>query len=268
MHPIIVGPWPLINIGSIQLPTYFVLLSLIFTVMILWAYQRADRFALSITTTTDVFMISLLTGGIGARLLHVFYESSAYYMANPWAVFYIWQGGFVYWGGFIGAFIGGALTLAHKKESFRLWLDFFTPVMILGYALGRCVCFLVGCCYGKICDLPWAYKFTQLHPLQGTSTLSARHPTQIYTAVIELVILVFILRIENKKYLQHKAGQLFAFWLILHSLNRLFMELLRDDDRGQPLIWNEYSLSISSVVCLIMILLASAFLYKEKNRPS
>lgn len=259
MNELIVGPWPTLSIGTLHLPSYQILVSLMFTGLILWAHHRADQKFLSISTTVDVFLISLLTGSIGARLMHIFYEAPTYYYNHPLEVFYVWQGGFVYWGGFLGAILGGWATLKYKSESFSQWLDFFTPIVSLGYALGRCVCFLVGCCYGKVCDLPWAYGFTQVHLATGERLISYRHPTQLYAALLEMFNLVFILWLEKSGRWQKKSGLLFITWLFIHSCCRLIVEIFRDDDRGE-IIWE---LSISSWISIAFIL-GTKFIYFKK----
>ncbi len=190
----------------------------------------------------DLFFVVTLSGAVGARLLHVFFEEPQYYIDNPLRIFSFWQGGFVYYGGLIFGFIGGWLCLLWKKQSFPHWLDFFTPIVSLSYTTGRIACFLTGCCYGRLCDLPWA--------------INGRHPTQLYAVVLELLLFVGILKFEKHSWIKAVAGRLFATWLAIHSINRIIIELFRGDPRGPAL----GAFSLSSLLSLIFIALSLYYL--------
>lgn len=189
---------------------------------------------------------------VGARLFHVFYESYSFYREDWWRIFYLWNGGFVSYGGAFLSTIAGILFLRHYRPGEeRQYLDLFAPVCSLAYALGRTGCLLAGCCYGKYCNLPWA--------IQG------RHPTQLYASVWEIGILLILLGLEktvkeDRPNLFKAAGSIFFLWMILHGLGRMLMESFRDDFRGP--IWG---LSIASWISLCLILLGAYFLAKHKK---
>lgn len=236
----------MIALGPLQLPTYFVVISALITGVVFWINQRSYKKQYSGSTAFDLFFAVMISGFLGARLFHVVFEEWNYYRQDPVQILMFWQGGFVFYGGLIFGVLGGWLALQWKKQSFPLWLDFFTPLVSLGYAGGRVACFLTGCCYGKICDLPWAYQF--------------RHPTQLYAVVLELVILFFILRKENSQNLNNKPGHLFALWLLLHSASRIVMEIFRDDPRGPQ--WG--SISVSLALSILFVAGSAFYLGREK----
>lgn len=256
-HTFINGPFPVIDFFGVELPTYNVFISLTLSAMLLYAYKRAESKDQSPTTALDLFIFVVLGGSIGARLLHIVYEAPDYYLDNPLEIFYIWQGGFVYYGGLICGLLAGWITLLYKKESFLLWADFFAPIGSLGYGLGRIACFLAGCCYGSTCDLPWAYPFREYSLLEGSMQLSYRHPTQLYAAFSSFAIFFFLIWLErNKKF---TPGVFFCTWLILHALSRIFMELFRDDPRGLFIL----NLSISTWISLGLIIGSFIFIFKK-----
>ncbi len=240
----------MIDMGSFSLPTYYVFLSFVLTITTLYVYKRAEKKQYSGTTAMDLYLISLGAGILGARAMHIFYEAPDHYLQNPLRAFYFWEGGFVYYGGAIAAFLAGLIALKVKQQSFPMWLDFFTPVASIGYALGRIACFLAGCCYGKVCDLPWAVSTTLVEYPSGFEHTSLRHPVQLYATLIELILFVLILWLEQKKWFK-RPGNLFAFWLSLHALSRIAIELLRDDDRGATM----GGLSISTRISILIIIL-------------
>lgn len=259
---IITGPLPFLQFGDIRLPTYQVYMALMLCGLVLFLNWRADKKEVSASSALDLFIGGLASGAIGARLFHIFYEEPAYYWENPWRVFYFWQGGFVYYAGLIAGLLGGYIILKIKKESFALWADFLAPVVSLGYALGRLGCFLEGCCYGKVCDLPWAYPFGQLNLDTHEFLLVPRHPTQLYALVMELIVFATLLYLEKRKTFSQKPGALFMFWLLVHGLSRILMEFLRDDDRGFVLL----GMSVSTLLSLILIFTSG--LYFLRNRAS
>jgi phosphatidylglycerol:prolipoprotein diacylglycerol transferase len=260
LENLIVGPWPVIQIGSLILPTYYIVISAVLTITTLYVYKRAERLQYSGTTAMDLYLTALICGALGARLMHVFYEAPDYYWQYPWEVFYFWQGGFVYYGGVIAGFIAGMTALKIKRQSFALWLDFFTPVISIGYALGRLACFFAGCCYGKVCDLPWAFPFSSVNLATGATSTVYLHPTQLYATGLELILFSAVLYIDKKK-LFKQPGQLFTFWIFFHALSRILIEAFRADDRG-PLM-DDYSISTRISVLIIVGVL---FIYRNQRR--
>ncbi len=250
--------FPLIHISDeLKLPTYLVLCSLAYCLCLFWLVPRAKKLNYNITTALDLSLVIMVTGFLGARLLHIIYEEPQYYLDHPSQIYKFWQGGFVFYGGLIGVLFGCYLFLKLKKESFLKWADFFAPMAPLGYAVGRLGCFFKGCCYGKICDLPWAVHFPHILP-HGLS----RHPTQLYVVLWEVILLFLILKLEKTKTL--KRGGLLFFWLLLHSSGRIFMEFMRDDPRGDMIM----GLSVSTWISFLLILFSSWFLlfYKPSRK--
>lgn len=237
--------------GDIALPTYLVYLSLLYCFLIFYVYKRAQYLRKSVKTALDLALIMMVAGFIGGRLLHVIFEAPMYYKYDWTRLLYFWEGGFVFFGGLIAAFACCLLYmfLTHKKsfkKSSLEWMDFYAPVIALGYGLGRISCFLAGCCYGTSCDLPWA--------------VNERHPVQLYMVFWELIVFGILIFIEKRKKLS--LGKLFFFWMICHGLGRLIAEQFRDDFRGNFFL----SLSISSWISLALILIGAAFLFNNKPK--
>jgi len=238
---------------QIILPTYLLIISSAFSLALFWVLYRTKKSELSSSFALDLCLVIMVFGFIGARLFHVVYEEPIYYLQNPLAVLKVWQGGFVYYGGAISAFFAGLLYTNWRKENVGQWADLMAPVAAGGYALGRLGCFFNGCCYGEICHWPWGVQFPHLEGL--------RHPTQLYAALIELGIAIFLLQIERRRPRWLKSGGVFLFWIMLHALNRMFMEAFRADPRGTELLgW-----SISSLISLGLLIEAARRLYKMKQ---
>lgn len=199
----------------------------------LWFINRARKVSLSSVTAVDLTLTCLISAFVGARLLHVFYESLDYYQGDWLRVLYVWNGGFVFFGGLVGGFLGCTLFCAIRREPFWFWADLAVVPISFGYAVGRLACFFNGCCFGKACDLSWGVY------MHG----GYRHPTQLYATAYELVILAVLILMESRV---RMAGLLFNTWLVLHAGGRVLMEYFRDDPRGD-LIWG---MSLGTVMSL------------------
>jgi phosphatidylglycerol:prolipoprotein diacylglycerol transferase len=188
----------------------------------------------------------------GARILHILYENFSYYRENPLKIFYLWEGGFVFYGGMILALVATFAYLhfirAPKKS---LYFDTFAPVLSFAYGFGRVGCFLAGCCYGKVCAYPWS--------------VGGRHPTQLYALIWEVGTIMLLLGLENIEFSKRprflrRSGDIFILWLALHSLGRLMMESFRDDFRGDQI----FGYSVSTVLSLTLLCIACIFLIKPR----
>lgn len=240
---------PVLDFGFIQIPTFYLVISLSVTFVLLLLNaaldnnQKIDR-----KITFDLALIIMITGFIGGRLAHVFYEEFAFYQEFPLEIFKFWKGGFVFYGGFLLSLISVFAFLRFKKQNFYFWADFLAPYLGLTYALGRIGCFFEGCCYGSHCELPWA--------------IAHRHPTQLYMVVAELILVAAIVFLNKKK--QLTTGLVFLLWVCGHSINRFVIEFYREDDRG-ALIMN---LSISQITSALILVSALTLIFKLKKKTT
>lgn len=236
------------------LPTYILTISLLYCFLIFFTYRRALKQSQPLSVALDLTLILMVCGFIGGRALHVLYEMPSYYFQDWTRIFRFWEGGFVFYGGFLAALLGCWFYLSRKKLSFLKWADFFAPVLALGYGLGRISCFLAGCCYGRFCSAPWAVR------LAWDPQQMPRHPVQLYVVIWELSVFAFLLWLEKKKL---RSGEVFLSWLLFHSLGRLMMEFFRDDFRGHFIL----GLSISTWLSLILFSASLGLLYVRRNAP-
>ncbi len=235
---------PVVKIFNFEFPTFYFILSLIVSVLFILAFRQARQRHLDLHHFFNITLILFLGSFVGSRLMHVIYEEPSYYAQNVWRIFYFWQGGFVFYGGFITCFLLGWIYCQRQKISFFEQADFFSPYFALAYAGGRMGCFANGCCYGKACDLPWSIK--------------GRHPAALYAVFLELLIFVFLIFLQRKK---TKVGEIFLSWVVLHSVARIVMEYFRDDDRGAFVL----GLSISTWMSLGIAIAALLTLQVSQN---
>jgi phosphatidylglycerol---prolipoprotein diacylglyceryl transferase len=238
--------YPYLTLGTTAVSTYFLVISLAVTLGCLWFIHRAGQRGLQKVAAIDMAMVCLVGGFVGARLLHVIWEEPLLYRANPRLIYQVWNGGFVFYGGVIGAFIATSFFANLRKEPFWLWADLAAPAISLTYFFGRIACFLNGCCYGKYCQLSWA--------------IGGRHPTQLYAAFWELGVLALVLYFDKRS---RQVGQVFGIWLFGHALGRAVMELYRDDPRGDLI----YGVSLGSIISLALGIFGATLALSKFERP-
>ncbi len=180
-----------------------------------------------------------------------------------------WAGGLTYYGGFLLA-IATAFFLSRRwKWSFLKLTDLAAPIIAMGLAFGRMGCFLAGCCFGKVTDVPWAIRFPQYsdawkrhrelfydalvaqhHELGEWLSLPV-HPTQLYELFGSLIIFAYLWLTRKKP---HRPGHQLAILLIAYGILRFVIEFWRDDDRGGVLLSTSQWISIPLVIGGIILI--------------
>jgi phosphatidylglycerol---prolipoprotein diacylglyceryl transferase len=220
MHPI------LINIGSFNLYTYGLFMAFGFLAAMWVAKVNAKPYGISPEIITDIFFVILVSALIGARLLYVLINFNSY-QNNLIGIFQIWNGGLVFFGGFLAAVTASAIYI--RKKNLKIWItaDIIAPGIAIGHAIGRIGCLFAGCCYGKTCDLPFAIKFTNSQSLAPLDVYL--HPTQIYSMISNLILFFTLLWLQKRKKFH---GMVFLIYIMLYSLFRSIIEFFRGDFRG------------------------------------
>ena len=248
-------------------------------------YKANEDDLFSFIATGIVFLL------IGARLMSALvYDTSGMYRHKPWLIFWPFNesgkftglAGMSYHGGFIGGFIGMIVWCIWKKKPVFQWVDCMVCAIPLGYTFGRLGNFMNGELYGRITTMPWgmifpgAERFSTAEPwvqefmqkLGMTTTYPMinlpRHPSQLYEALFEGVILWLIIWLLRK----HKKwdGMLSSIYVFGYGLFRFVIEYFREPDSDigyriakdatAPIYQNTSLLNISTgqVFCFIMIL--------------
>lgn len=189
----------------------------------------------------DIVFVVVLSGFVGARLFYIA-QGWPWYRDHPLEMIQIWKGGLVYYGGMVGSFTGFFLYVKAARLPFLETSDFATPYIPFVHTFGRVGCFLNGCCYGKVCHLPWAVQFPFLpKPV---------HPTQVYEALFNLGLFGFLVWFYPRR---RFTGQNISLYLMLYPAGRFLLEFLRGD---QP-SWI-FSLSLQQVLSLFFIFFGAA----------
>jgi phosphatidylglycerol:prolipoprotein diacylglycerol transferase len=207
---------------------------------------------------------------VGARLFFVV-EYWGEKILTIGEIFKIWEGGIVFYGSVIGAAVAFFLVRIFRPFPILATLDVLAPSIAIGIALGRVGCFLNGCCYGDVCDIPWlAVRFPPDTPpwnaerAQGLIPADAPrslplHPTQLYAAVDGLVLFALLTAYYP---LRRRAGEVIALLMLTYPVTRFLIERLRDDESA--FVWG---LTISQAVSLVLFLMGLALRQYLAMRP-
>src|SRR5215831_618456 len=259
MHPVLFE-WrvPFLgSVGPVTMYTYGVLLAAAYLGGLQLAMIRAKRRGLDQTRVLDLGIYIIISALIGAKLLLVVTDYRSFF-DNPRALLDLIRSGGVFYGGLIVAVTVALLYI--RRVGLPLWTtcDVFAPGIALGHVVGRLGCFFAGCCFGKPTNVPWAITFTDPFAAAnvGTPLNVPLHPTQLYEAGAELLILIFLLVTENKG--RKFAGRTFWLYMLLYAISRYIIEFYRGDERGTvgPFSTSQFiSLLLAPLAVLMLIYL-------------
>jgi len=258
----------LIDFGFFQVRWYSI--AYIMGIIIGWVYagkiiketiKKKYKFEVVKKSDFDDLLIYLVIGIIlGGRLGYVIFYNFDYYSQNFLEVFKIWQGGMSFHGGLLGV-IGAIYIFSKiKNNEFFKFADIVACAAPIGLFFGRIANFINGELFGKISDLPWAVIF----PNGGNI---ARHPSQIYEAILEGVVLFILINfLALKKNLIIKSGYISSSFLISYSILRIFSENFREPDQHIGYLFRYFSMgTLLSFFTLIAGFIIIFFIKKNEQ---
>jgi phosphatidylglycerol---prolipoprotein diacylglyceryl transferase len=244
----------LFELGPITLYTYGVLLAAAYLVGLKLAMVRAKARGLDANRVLDLGIYIIISALVGAKLLLLVTDFRTF-RADPRELLTLARSGGVFYGGLILAVIVALWYI--RRVGLPLWTtcDVFAPGIALGHVVGRFGCFFAGCCYGKPTTKPWGITFTDPFAASnvGTPLGIPLHPTQLYEAGAELLILIVLLVTERKG--RPFSGRTFWLYMLLYAISRFIIEFFRGDERGTVFMF-----STSQFISLLLAPLAVAML--------
>jgi phosphatidylglycerol:prolipoprotein diacylglycerol transferase len=248
MHPI------LFEIGRFPVYTYGVLLAAAYLLGLQYALTRARTRGLDPNRVMDLGIWIIISALVGAKLLLLIVEFDKY-TANPSELLDLFRSGGVFYGGLIAAVAVALWYLRRHRMPMWTVTDVFAPGIALGHVIGRMGCLFAGCCFGRPTDVPWAITFHNEYAAQnvGTPLGVPLHPTQLYEAGAELLILVFLIATERRG--RTFPGRTFWAYMFLYGVSRFIIEFYRGDPRGTVAMF-----STSQFLSLIIVPLSIVML--------
>ena len=244
------------NFFSLEIRWYS--LAYIFGIIIGWVYSK--KYLINDKSILNIFddLITYLIIGVilGGRLGYILFYNLDYYLNNLNEILMLWKGGMSFHGGVIGVVISTILfSKKHNINPFT-FLDLIAVVAPIGIFLGRVANFLNSELYGKETEVPWSVIYPKIDNL-------TRHPSQIYEAIFEGLILFLILNLLVKKNLLDKKGLISSCFLIFYSLFRFVLEFFREPDPqiGYLII----NMTMGQILSLILFVIGISLLLKKNE---
>ncbi|MEG1500444.1 MAG: prolipoprotein diacylglyceryl transferase [Clostridiales bacterium] len=234
-------------LGSFPVRWYGILISSGMALGILLAAWQAKKRGLDPDDLYSLCIWILPAAVIGARLYFVM-MSWDYYSLHPGDILKIWKGGLAFHGGLIAAVAVALIYVKKRKINFFTWADILIPSVALGQSIGRWGNYFNQEAFGVPTDLPWGIFVAGAY----------RHPTFLYESLWDLAVFFVLTWLLTRP---RKEGSVFAWYCILYSLGRFFVESLRTDSLMLG------SWRVAQLVSVAFILIGMGILYYLRKKP-
>jgi phosphatidylglycerol:prolipoprotein diacylglycerol transferase len=246
MHPV------LIKIGSISVFAWGFMLAVAMIVAIWGVGRLFVKEGYDEEIVLDMVIVMIISGLIGARILYIITFEWQNFLAQPLMFFDYRSGGLIWYGGFIGGFLGFVIYIWKKGLSFWQMADIYSPYTALGYAIVRIGCFLNGCCFGVVTNSKWGVVFPAVDN-------HYRYPTQLYSSAINVIFFIILMKLLPRR---RFPGQVFLIYLMCYSLYRFFIEFFRFN------VYYYDHLSVAQFISLTLFAFGVALYFWQRGKYS
>ncbi|WP_435165531.1 prolipoprotein diacylglyceryl transferase [Candidatus Pelagibacter bacterium nBUS_28] len=205
----------------------------------------------------DDYITYLIIGIIlGGRIGYIVFYNFSYYLDNFLDIFKIWQGGMSFHGGLLGIIVSSYIFAKKNNQNPFFYLDQVSIVAPVGIFFGRLANFINSELYGTTSNVPWSIIFIKVDNL-------SRHPSQLYEAILEgLILFIILIYFTNKNYL-NKPGLISGLFLIFYSIFRFFVEFFRvpDEQIGYLIL----SLTMGQIISLVFASIGITIFYLKNE---
>ena len=199
-------------------------LGFLFTAVTMYRVAKHWRIKVGVDQVSTIIMWIIIGVILGARLGYVLFYGGDYYLQNPGKILMFNEGGMSFHGGLIGATLGGFIAARQLKMPFVTIADLVVIGAPIGLFFGRCANFVNGELWGAETSLPWGVVFG------GFAGDVPRHPTQLYEAFLEGIVLFVVLYALSRKVPARPRGTFLGTFLLLYGIFRFLIEFVRQPD--------------------------------------
>lgn len=246
-----------LSIGPLQFRWYGLMyvLAFIATYFIIRSEVKRKKLPLTSDDISDLVFFGALGVVLGGRIGYILFYNLPFYLTNPLKLLAVWEGGMSFHGGFLGVVLAFVLYSRRKQLPFLTLIDMAALCAPVGLGLGRIGNFINAELYGRPTTMPWGMIFP------GSDGL-ARHPSQLYEAFLEGLVLFFMVRFASRK--SDATGV--AAWTFVagYGLFRFFVEFFRQPDAQIGFFFQWFSMG--QFLSLPMFLLGSFMVFRLSQR--
>ena len=204
----------------------------------------------------DFITYAILGIIVGGRIGYVLFYNFEYFFNNPIEILFVWNGGMSFHGGLIGVIIASNLFSKLNKVNTFIFLDLVSLSAPIGIFFGRIANFINSELYGTPTEVPWSVKFIAVDDIN-------RHPSQLYEAFLEGIVLFLMLQFILKKNFAKKTGQISCLFLILYSFFRIITEFFRTPDLHIGYLF--FNLTLGQLISAVFLSIGLALYFYLKN---
>jgi phosphatidylglycerol---prolipoprotein diacylglyceryl transferase len=262
--PLLVLPFPsidpvLIQIGPFALRWYA--LAYIMGILLGWLYARAiirseplwgGKAPMTVADYDDFVLWVTLGVILGGRIGYVVFYNPAHFAANPAEIIQLWKGGMSFHGGFVGVVLAVFLFARSRGIPFLSLADVTCAVYPIGHFLGRIANFINAELWGRPSDVPWAMVFPGGGPIP-------RHPSQLYQAVLEGLLLLVVLAWFVRRGALKRPGLVTGLFALGYGSTRIVCELFREPDPQLGFLWG--GLTMGMLLSIPLMLAGLGFIW-------
>lgn len=229
---------------------------------ILWVTSKRWRVRIDEDALLTIMLCVVVGVIVGGRLGYVLVYGNGYYLAHPDQILAFSNGGMSFHGGLIGALLSGIVAGRMTRIPYLTLADMGCIAAPIGLFFGRCANFVNGELWGAPTDLPWGVVFG------GSAGMMPRHPSQLYEALLEGVVLFTVLFVLSRRRPPRPQGTFLGIFLILYGIFRFSIEFVREPDAQIGYLWGGW-LTMGQVLSVPLILVGVAVLAYAlvKKRP-
>jgi len=273
MPPLLLIPFPAFDPVAVSIGPFVVrwyALSYIVGILLGWVYARAiirnernwgGPAPLTVTDYDDFIVWVTLGIILGGRTGYVLFYNLPHFAAHPAEIVEVWKGGMSFHGGFIGCVLAVMLFAWKRGIPFLSLGDITCAAGPIGLFLGRLANFVNGELWGRTTDVPWAIVF----PNAG---LLPRHPSQLYEAGLEGIVLFAILAIAIRLGALRRPGLVIGLFAMFYAVFRSFNELFREPDPQLGFLWGGVTMGqLLSVPLFIAGACFAAYALRHPRKP-
>jgi phosphatidylglycerol---prolipoprotein diacylglyceryl transferase len=208
----------------------------------------------------DLLLWATLGVILGGRLAYVMFYQTGYYLAKPLEIFAIWSGGMSFHGGLAGAALAMALFARSRSLPVLSFFDVVAAVAPLGLLLGRIANFINGELWGRAATVPWAFVFP-------TGGATPRHPSQLYEAATEGLLLLIVLAVASRRGALKRPGLMTGIFGAGYALARIFCEFFREPDPQLGFIFGGFA-TMGMLLSLPMLAIGVWLVLRARAAPA